>query len=46
MLLSDVNVDEIYKIIINICMDIKKNMFRLRKDCENMKYPETVQLWW
>ena len=37
-LLTDVNTDEMYKIIINICLE--KNMFWQRKIQENTKYPE------
>ena len=46
MLLTDVNNDEMYKIIINIYQKFAKNMFCRRKIQENTKYPETEGLWW
>ena len=44
MLLTDVKTDEMYKIIINICLEICKNLFCRRKVQENTKYPEAEGL--
>ena len=46
MLLTDVNTDEMYKIIINICMEICKKHVLPKKSSRNTKYPETEGLWW
>ena len=46
MLLTVVKTDEMYKIIINICLDICKNHFCQRKVQENSKYPEIEWFWW
>ena len=44
MLLTDVNTDEMYKIIINICLEICKKHVLPKKVQENTKYPETEEL--
>ena len=45
MLLTDVKTDEMYKIIINICLEICKNHVQQKKAQEEIKYPETEELW-
>ena len=40
MLLTDINTDEMYKIIINTCLEICKKHVP-KKSLENTKYPET-----
>ena len=44
MFLTDLKIDEMYKIIINICLEICKK--HVKKINENTKYPETEGLWW
>ena len=46
MLLTDVKTDEMYKIIINIFLEIYKNIFCQRKILGNIKYQGTEGLWW
>ena len=44
MLLTDVKTDEMYKIIINICLVICKQHVMPKRVQENTKYPETEGL--
>ena len=46
MLLTDVKTDEMFKIIINICLEICNSMFCQRIVQENTTYPETEVHWW
>ena len=42
----NVNTDEMYKIIINICLEICKKHVCQRKVRENTKFSETEGVWW
>ena len=44
--LLTLSIDEMYEIIINICLEICKKIFCQRKFQENTKYPETEGLQW
>ena len=44
MLLTDVKTDEMYKIIINICLEICEKYVLSKKTQENTKYPVTEGL--
>ena len=46
MLSTEVKTDEMYKIIINIWIEICKKYFLPKKVQENTKYPDTEGLWW